>query len=78
MMTFKNPEIFLISLNIGEGYNDIIVTNRTKKRIYLSDGNIIHIKCGGNFKYLDGKRINQILRDIEGFLIYKTHSSFLL
>ena len=33
-------------------------------------------KCGGSFKYLDGKSINQILRDIEGFLIYKIHTSF--
>lgn len=75
-MTFKESEIFLLGLNIGEGYNDIVVTKRTKKRIYLSDSNIVHIKCGGSFKYLDGKSINQILRDIEGFLIYKIHTSF--
>lgn len=72
-MTFKNSEIFLLGLNIGEGYNDVVVNKRTNKRIYLSDGNIIHIKDGGTFKYLDGKRINQVLRDIEGYLVYKVH-----
>jgi len=75
-MTFKNSEIFLLGLNIGEGYNDVVVTKRTGKRIYLSNGNIVHIKDAGSFKYLDGKRINQILRDIEGYLIYQIHVVF--
>ena len=72
-MTFRDSEIFLLGLNIGEGYNDVVVTKRTNKRIYLSDGKIVHIKDAGNFKYLDGKYINQILRDIEGYMIYKIH-----
>jgi len=72
-MDFGNSEIFLLNLNIGEGYNNVVVTKRTKKRIYLSDGNIVHIKNGGKFNYLDGKYINQVLRDIEGYLIYKIH-----
>jgi hypothetical protein len=76
-MNFKNAEVFLLNLNIGQGYNDIVVTKRTKKRIYLSNGNLVHIKDCGKFKYLDGKRINQILRDIEGFLIYQVHSQFI-
>lgn len=72
-MTFMESEKFLLSLNIGEGYNDIVVTKRTMTRIYLSDGKIIHIKNSGKFKYLDGKNINQVLRDIEGYIIYKIH-----
>lgn len=72
-MDFIKSEIFLLSLNIGEGYNDIVITKKTKKRIYLSNGKIVHIKDTGKFKYLDGKNIKQILRDIEGYLIYKIH-----
>jgi hypothetical protein len=72
-MTFKEPEKFLLSLNVGEGYNDVVLTKRTKKRIYLSNGNIVHIKNGGEFLYLDGKCINQILRDIEGYMVYLIH-----
>jgi hypothetical protein len=72
-MTFRDSEIFLLGLNIGEGYNDVVVTKRTNKRIYLSDGKIVHIKDAGKFKYLDGKYINQILRDIEGYMIYMIH-----
>lgn len=70
---------FLFELKVGEGYNNIIVTKRTKKRIYLSDGSIIHIKKLENgFLFLDSKLNNkkypivyQILRDIEGWLVYK-------
>ena len=69
-MTFRDSEMFLLTLTIGEGFNDVVVNKRTKKRIYLSDGNIIHIKDTGKFKYLDGKHIKQVLRDIEGYLIY--------
>lgn len=74
-MNFIQSEKFLLSLNVGEGYNDVVVTKRTKKRIYLSNGNIVHIKNGGKFLYLDGKYINQILRDIEGYLIYLIHTT---
>ena len=70
---------FLFELNVGEGYNNVVVNKRTKKRIYLSTGTIIHIKTLENgLLYLDSKLnsksypiINQILRDIEGYLIYK-------
>jgi hypothetical protein len=74
-MTFKDAEKFLLSLNVGEGYNDIVVTKRTNKRIYFNNGRIVHIKDSGEFKYLDakGNTINQILRDIEGYIIYLIH-----
>jgi hypothetical protein len=75
LIDFRESEKFLLSLNVGEGYNDIVVTKKTKKRIYLSNGKIVTIKNGGGFLYLDSAKngINQILRDIEGFLIYKIH-----
>jgi len=64
---------FLFELKVGEGYNDVIVTKRTKKRIHLSNGFIVHItKLENGLLYLDSKLnnkkhpiINQILRDIE-------------
>ena len=70
---------FLFELNVGEGYNNVVVNKRTKKRIHLSNGAIVHIKTLENgLLYLDSKLnsksypvINQILRDIEGYLIYK-------
>ena len=70
---------FLFELEVGQGYNDVIVTKKTKKRIYLSNGTIIHIKkLKSGLLYLDSKLnnkkypiINQVLRDIEGWLVYK-------
>ena len=70
---------FLFELEVGQGYNDVIVTKKTKKRIYLSNGVIIHIKkLESGLFYLDSKlnnkkypSINQVLRDIEGWLVYK-------
>jgi hypothetical protein len=75
MTDFRDSEKFLLSLNVGEGYNDIVVTKKTKKRIHLSNGKIVNIKNGDGFLYLSSAKngINQILRDIEGFLIYKIH-----
>jgi hypothetical protein len=74
-MSFKESEIYLLSLNVGQGYNDVVVTKRTNKRIYFNNGRIVHIKDSGGFKYLDarGNTINQILRDIEGYMVYLIH-----
>ena len=74
-MDFRTAEQYLLSLNIGEGYNDVIVVKRTPNRIYLSNDKIVHIRNGDGFKYLDAKglTIKQILRDIEGYLIYLKH-----
>lgn len=76
--SFKNSEIFLLSLKVGEGFDGVSVTKRTDKRIYLSTGQIVHIKESGKFKYLDakGNTIKQILRDIEGFLLMRIHIHF--
>jgi len=75
MNDFEFAERFLLSLNVGEGYNDVVVVKKTKKRIHLSNGKIVSIKNGGGFLYLDSAKngISQILRDIEGYLIYKIH-----
>jgi hypothetical protein len=75
LIDFRESEMFLLSLKVGEGYNDIIVTKKSKKRIYLSNGKIVTIKNSSGFLYLDSAKngINQILRDIEGFLIYKVY-----
>ena len=72
---FECGERFLLSLNVGEGYNDVVVVKKTKKRVHLSNGKIVSIKNGGGFLYLDSAKngIGQILRDIEGYLIYKIH-----
>ena len=75
MNDFEFAESFLLSLNVGEGYNDVVVVKKTKKRVHLSNGKIVSIKNGGGFLYLDSAKngIGQILRDIEGYLIYKIH-----
>jgi hypothetical protein len=79
MNTWLEAHKFLLNLEVGEGYgtddNRITLTKKTKKTLYLSDKKIIHIKKMDNFFYLDakGNSITQILRDIEGYLIYKIH-----
>jgi len=83
MTMWDNAHFFLFNLKEGEGYNDVICTKRTAKKIYLSNGLIVRYKKVNNFFYLTSSsvkvghrsydRINQILRDIEGFLIYKMH-----
>ena len=73
---------FLFELEVGQGYNDVLVTKRTKKRIHFSNGVIVHIiKLENGLLYLDSKLNNknnkkypviyQVLRDIEGWLVYK-------
>jgi hypothetical protein len=70
---------FLFEIKVGQGYNNVTVTKRTKKRIHFSNGTIVHIKKLKNgLLYLDSKLnnkkypiINQVLRDIEGWLVYK-------
>ena len=72
--------ITLLEMKVGDYYlsggNKMIITKKTKRRIYFSDGSLVTIKKLNDFFYLNGKNINQILRDIEGYLIYKIHSNF--
>ena len=77
---------YLLELKVGEGYNDVVVTKRTENKIHLSNGVIVTIKKLKNgMSYLDSRSVrrgnrsyplvNQILRDIEGWLIMKIHSN---
>jgi hypothetical protein len=90
MDMFTKAHLFLYYIKEGEGYNvstdqEVICIKRTKKRIYLSNGVIIHLKERNGMMYFASGSIirgykryeilNQILRDIEGFLIYKLHSN---
>lgn len=90
MNTWIDAHNFLFDIKPGEGYytsTDSVVTctKRTKKRIHLSNGVIITIKEYNGMKYLHSggfKRnnkhypyIDQVLRDIEGYLIFKIHES---
>lgn len=69
---------FIISSKVGDYYevgnNKIVITKRTSNRIYFSNGNIVTIKSSQyGFKYLVGKNVMNILRDIEGYMVYKIH-----
>lgn len=81
--------LFLYEGKVGDYYlsggKKIEIIKRTNKRIYLSLGVIINIKkLTDNTTYLDSKSVkhknhsypivHQVLRDIEGYLIYKIHS----
>jgi hypothetical protein len=83
-----NANKFLFNSNVGDYYvtgdKVIEVTKRTRTKIYLSNGLIVNIRTlSDGHKYLDSKSvvrnkkpypvINQILRDIEGYLIYLIH-----
>lgn len=78
--------LFLYNANVGDYYmvgnSKISVIKRTPKQVNLSNGVIIYIKKTNNdVLYLHSKGIkrnnrtypivNQIIRDIEGYLIYK-------
>ena len=81
---------FLFDMKVGDYYltsstTKVECVKRTPKKIYLSNNVIISIKQLRNgYFYLDSRSVvrhnksypivNQILRDIEGFLIYKIHS----
>ena len=81
--------LFLYNGVVGDYYlsggKKVEITKRTNKRIYLSSGIIINIKkLTDGSSYLSSKSIirnnksypivNQVLRDIEGYLLYKIHS----
>mgnify|MGYP003346258113 CR=1 FL=1 len=75
---------FLLDIEVGNSYNDVSCIKRTDKKIYLSTGVVVTLKkikgtsmyyLTSNKKVSKGNRkydyIDQILRDIEGFLIFK-------
>jgi len=80
--------LFLYDGKVGDYYltgeEKIEITKRTLKRIYFSNGAIVSIKTTPNgMKYLSSKSVvshnksypivDQMIRDIEGYLIYKIH-----
>lgn len=86
MDMFTKAHVFLYNLEEGRGYKTstetkVVCVKRTNKKIYLSNGVIVHLKEKNGMKYFSTasfvrgyKRyeyLNQILRDIEGYLIYK-------
>jgi len=88
---YTKAHLFLYHLKKGKGYktsteDKVVCVKRTKKKIVLSNGVIIHLKEKNGMKYFASaslvrgyKRyeyLSQILRDIEGYLTYKIHANF--
>jgi len=71
---------FILDSKEGDFYmvgdKKVSVVRRSPKRIYFSNGELVTIKesKGGDFFYLYGRNVNQVLRDIEGYLLYLIHS----
>jgi hypothetical protein len=73
---------FILDSKVGDFYlsgdKKVSVVRRSPKRIYFSNGNLISIKTvkddNHDFFYLSGRNIDNVLRDIEGYFIYKIHS----
>ena len=68
---------FILDSQIGDYYmlgdKKILVVRRSPKRIYFSNGELVTIKKIGDSFYLSGRNINQVLRDIEGYLLFLKH-----
>lgn len=71
---------FILDSKIGdfymEGDKKVSVVRRSPKRIYFSNGELITLKKSksGEFFYLSGRNVDQVLRDVEGYLLYKIHT----
>lgn len=71
---------FIFHSKVGDFYmigdDKISVTKRTPKKIYFSDGNTVTItKSKFGFLHLTGKKIDNTLRNIEGYFLYLIHST---
>lgn len=89
MDLYTQAQIYLLNYKVGEGYNiglenQVLVVERTSKKVVLSNNITIHIKTNQNgHKYLSSKTVkiknrnyellDRVLRDIEGYLVYKIH-----
>ncbi len=86
MDMFTKAHLFLYYIKEGKGYktstdSNVVCVKRTNKKICLSNGVIVHLKEKNGMLYFATASIvrgykryeilNQILRDIEGYLIYK-------
>lgn len=74
---------FILDSKVGdfymEGDKKVSVVRRSPKRIYFSNGELVTIRkseCG--FYHLVGRRVDQILRDIEGYFIFLKHDPLIL
>jgi hypothetical protein len=71
---------FIINSEVGDFYMNgdvqVSVIKRTAKRIHFSNGCIVTISKSKQhgFYHFVGKNVNQILRDIEGYFVYLTHT----
>ena len=70
---------FILDSKVGDFYlsggDKVSVIKRTPKKIHFSNGNIVTItKSKFGFFYLTGKKIDTILRDIEGHFLYLIHT----
>ena len=86
MDMFTRAHIFLYYIKEGQGYktsvdSEVTCVKRIKKKIILSNGVVVHIKKKNGNEYFHSasvvrkhKRyeyVMQIIRDIEGYLIYQ-------
>ena len=70
---------FILDSKVGDFYmqgdKKVSVVRRSPKRIYFSNGELVSIKNSKyDFFYLSGRNVDNVLRDIEGYFIYKIHS----
>jgi hypothetical protein len=68
----------ILNMKVGEFYltggHKVSVIKRTPMRIHFSNGDIVTIKKSHyGFYHLVGKRVNQILRDMEGYSVFLKH-----
>jgi len=70
---------FILDSKEGDFYmigdKKVSVVRRSPKRIYFSNGELVTVKESKDkkFFYLHGRNVNQVLRDIEGYLLYLIH-----
>lgn len=79
MDLYTEIQIKLMNLKVGEVIGEYKLISRTPKRITLQDSQgtkfIISIKNGDGFIYLNSKKLDWVLREIEGYEIMKIHST---
>lgn len=73
---WDKAHVFILNCKVGDfymqGQTKVVVVRRSPKRIYFSNGDLVTIKKSSyGFHYLSGRNVDQILRDIEGYFIYK-------
>ena len=72
---------FILNSNVNDfyesgGYRNVVV-KRTARKIHFSNGDVVTIsKSKYGFFHLTGKNVNQIIRDIEGYLLLLKHQVF--